>query len=100
MSIYSKGFKPVLDFSHLVVQMRTDQCLSCSMQSVHPPVTPGELPSWLTWVTLFLGVSRAEGDQDYNHMASVAPRALWGSSPFPYQDLLSTSERSCSQNSS
>lgn len=52
MLIYSKGFKPVLDFSHLVIQMRTDQCLSCSMRSIHPPLTPDKLPSWLMWVTL------------------------------------------------
>lgn len=75
MLIYSKGFKPVLDFNHLIIQMRTDQCLSCSMQSAHPPLAPDELPSWLTWFTLFLGSPELK-EIRISHMASLAPCAL------------------------
>lgn len=103
MLIYSKGFKPVLDFNHLIIQMRIDQCLSCSMQSAHPPLTPDELPSWLTWVTLFLG---SPGLKEIRITITWPPwlpalsvplwcsqplpqqhRLIWGSSPFPQQDF-------------
>lgn len=71
MLTYSKELS--LDFQSFSYSNEDwSQCLSWSVQSVHPSLTSDGLPSWLKWVILFLGVSRTERDQRDNHMALVA----------------------------